>query len=303
MYRTEKIFLNRPDNFCPYPICVPSYNRPNNGFAKWAMSNKFDIDKSNVFMFIRDTPEQWKLYKPLKDYVTLVGISPDTKDVGETRQQIVEWGYKNGHDLIFMVDDRVNGVWWLNTVERGGRTFLDIDKQSTPATAFYIWGKEHIKKGMVATSISSKGFHWMENRVNKPITPLNGGSGLFSCIALSPKPIIEHNANYKSIMETGVEDVYITYALLTNKLPICNLSDICFSLCPYVDVGGNSSTFSNMERNDRHLKVKKLFWEKTLGLEWGEKHPGFTVVQTKNEPDIIRVNYRYWRKYYNGDTE
>lgn len=302
MYRTEKIYSHLGEDL-KYPICVPSYGRPDNGFIKWVQSKNFDIPKDNLFMFVRKTEEQANMYKPLKKYVNIVYIDPDTKDAGDTRRQIVEWGYKKGHDLIFMPDDRVNGIWWLNTVERNGRTFLDVDKRSTPKTAFQIWAKEHLKKGMVATSISSKGFHWMENRVNKPIEPLNGGSGLFSCVALSPKPIIENDANYRPIEETGVEDVYITYALLTHRLPICNLSDICFSLCPYVDVGGNTGTFPNMDRNDRHLKVKKMFWEKTLGLEWGEKHPGFTVVQTKNEPDIIRVNYKYWRKYYNDNTE
>ena len=300
MYRAEKIFTHLDDNL-DYPICVPSYSRPNNSFIKWVQSDKFDIPKDNLFMFIRKTDEQKEMYKPLKKYVNLICIKPDTRDLGDTRQQIVEWGYKNGHDLIFMLDDRVNGLWWLNTVDRNGRILLDIDKRSTPKTAFQIWGKEHMKKGMVATNVSSKGFHWMENRVNKPIEPLNG-SRLSNCIALSPKQIIENDANYKAIADVGVEDVYIMYTLLMNKLPFCNLSDICFTLSKPETVGGDSAVYPNIDRNERLLRVKKLFWEKTLGLEWGEKHPGFTVVQTKNEPDIIRVNYKYWRKYYNDNT-
>jgi hypothetical protein len=56
-----------------------------------------------------------------------------------------------------------------------------------------------------------------------------------------------------------------------------------------------------MDRNERLLKVKKLFWEKTLCTPWGESHPAFKVVQTKSEPDIIRVNYKYWHKLYEGE--
>lgn len=301
MYRSEKLYHKVVDKDLMYPVCVPSYNRPDNAFIKWVKSGKVDIPKDKLCMFVRNTEEQMKLYEPLQEWVTLVPISPDTTDVGDTRRQVVEWAQEQGHELIFMLDDRIKGIWWLNTVERNGVTYLDTDKRSTPKTAFQVWAEEHIRKGMIATSISNKGFHWMPNRVNKPIEPLNG-SGMACCIALSPMKMKEHDVNYKNIYEVGVEDVYIIWALLVKKLPFCTLSDICYDQVKPEPTGGNTAVFSGMTRNERLFKVKKIFWEKTLGLEWGEKHPGFRVIQTKNESNIIRVNYPYWRKYY-GYTE
>lgn len=301
MYRTEKLYNKIVDKELKYPVCVPSYSRPDNAFIRWVKSGKVDIPKDKLCMFIRDTDDQWEMYKPLSEYVTLVPIRPDTKDLGDTRQQIVEWAQENEHELIFMLDDRIKGVWWLNTVERNGVTYLDTDKRSTPKTAFQVWAEEHIRKGMIATSISNKGFHWMPDRVGRPIEPLNG-SGLSCCIALSPMKMKEHDVNYKPIHEVGVEDVYIIYALMMKKLPFCNLSDITYDQVKPETAGGDAAVYQTTDRNARLLVIKKLFWEKTLGLEWGQKHPGFRVVQTKNESNIIRVNYPYWRKYY-ADTK
>lgn len=299
MYRSEKIYNIIKDKPLDYPICVPSYNRPDNAFIKWVKNPHFDIPRDNLFVFIRNTEEQKKLYKPLASYVHLVCISENTRDLGDTREQIMNWAYEKGHELIFMLDDRINGIWWLNTKERNGETYLDVDKRSSPKTAFQIWAKQHMKKGMYATSISNKGFHWMPNRVNRPIEPLNS-SGLSCCIALSPIKMIDAGVNYKAIEDVGVEDVYILWALLTHKLPFCNLSDIAYNQVSSNNKGGDADIYPGMSRVERLLKVKKIFWEKTLGLEWGEPHPGFKVVQTKNEPDIIRVNYPYWRKYYDS---
>jgi hypothetical protein len=298
MYRTEKIYNNVKDKELNFAICVPSYDRPNNAFIKWIKSGKTDIPKERLFMFIRNTKEQKQLYKPLREFVNIVLISPDTRDLGDTRQQIVEWAYEKKYDLIFMIDDRINGIWWLSPIERNGKEYFDVDKRSTPYTAFKIWATEHMKKGMVATSITNKGFHWMPDRIGKPIEPLNG-SGLSCCIALSPIKMIEAGVNYQAIEDVGVEDVYILYALLTHKLPFCNLVDIAYNQVAS-GKGGDASVYPNMTRVERLLKVKKLFWEKTLGLEWGQPHPGFKVVQTKNEPDIIRVNYKFWRKLYDN---
>lgn len=297
MYRTEKIYQRIKDTNLKYPICVPSYDRPNNFFIEWVKSNKFDIPKDNLYLFIRNTPEQIALYKHLRKLVNIVLISKDTIDLGDTRAQIVRWGQKHNHELLFMLDDTVKGIWWLSTVERKNQTYLDISKQSSPKTSFQIWAEEHIQNGMVASGISWKGFHWMPDRVNKSIEPLNNGTYLSNCIAISPMKWLEADINYKSIEEAGVEDIFIMYNLLIHRQPFCNMSDICFEI--KVDPrGGDNSVYPNQKRSERLLKVKKGFWKKTLGLEWGEKHPGFSIVKGRSEDEMIRTNLSYWRKYY-----
>lgn len=257
--------------------------------------------KENLCMFIRNTPEQRELYKPLRDRVRLILLPDWVQDIGSTRKAIVLWGAKHSPDLIFMLDDRVNGLWWLNTVSRPGGVFLDADKRSSPKTAFQIWAYQTLSNSMAATSISNKGFHWMPNRVNSPIKPLNGGV-LSVCIALCPGRLLEQGVNYGPIFDTGIEDTYIVHRILTEKLPFCNLSDIAFSQVKTNNVGGNASVQPDLTRADRLLVVKRLFWEKTLGIPWGTKHPGYYLVSTKVEPQQIRINYQYWRKYY-GYTE
>lgn len=300
MYRTEEIFEEIKNEPLKYPICVPSYDRPNNPFIEWVKTSKFDIPKDNLFMFIRNTPEQKALYEPLNNLVNLVLISKDTKDVGDTRAQIVKWGQKHNHELLFMLDDTVKGVWWLTTIERKGQVFLDMSRVSTPKVAFQIWAEEHLRNKMIATSIGWKGFHWMPNRINLPIESLNGAA-LSGCIGISPMKWLEAGINYKPMEETGVEELYLAYQLLKNKLPFCLLADFCYEV-KTVAFGGNNSVAQNQNRFERLFKIQKDFWEKTLGLQWGEKHPGFRVVKGRSEPYNIRINYPYWRKYYE-DTE
>lgn len=299
MYRSEILYESIKDTPLLYSVCIPSYDKVDPAFFKWVSSPKFDIPRENLCVFIRNTPEQKKMYAHMKDRVRILLLPDWVQDIGDTRKAIVQWGAKHSPDLIYMLDDRVDGIWWLNTQKRPSGICLDVDERSTPKTAFQIWGEQHLSAGMVATSISNKGFHWMPDRINMPIKPLNGG-GLFCCIAISPAILIKTEANYDSIRKTGVEDVFITYQLLTRRLPFCSLSDICYSQVKTTNVGGNASTMPGVSRNDRLLIWKKTFWESTLGIPWDQKHPGYYRVSTKTEPDQIRINYSYWRKYYDN---
>ncbi len=301
MYRSEKIYHQLKNESLKYLICVPSYNRPNSAFMRWVQDKNFDVPRENLCVFIRNTPEQIALYEPYKNIVRLILLPKEVTDLGGTREAIVIWGRKHSPELLFMLDDRVNGIWWLNIVQRPKGEFLDVDSRSTPKTAFQIWAYQHLSHNMVATSISNKGFHWMPDRINKPIKPLNG-SGMNVCVALSPKKLIEADANYKPIDKVGVEDIFILHQLLTKRLPFCNLSDITYNQVKPESSGGNSTVMPGKTRDERLLVVKKLFWEKTLGLPWGTKHPGYYVVNSKSESNLIRVNYNYWRKRY-ANTE
>lgn len=294
MYRTRERYETLKDEPLKYPICVPSYNRPDNGFIQWVKKTP-NLPKENLYMFIRNTPEQKTLYKPLSKWVNLVLIPASTKDVGETRRHIIDWGVKHGHKLLFMLDDRVNGVWWLEPVVRNGKAYLDVAKDSTPTQAFKLWADQHILNGMLMTGISSKGFHWMTDRINYPIEPLNG-TGVAVCIGVSPIELVNSGVNYKSISEAGVEDLQILYQLLINKLPFCMLHDFCYNQVPPCASGGNSE--EGLARDERLLKYKKLFWEKSLGLNWGTPHPGFVIRQRKQESNVVYINRRYWREYY-----
>ena len=297
MYRSETLYHVIKNTPLLYPICIPSYDKTDPAFFKWITSPKFDVPRENICVFIRNTPEQKRMYSHMKDRARILLLPDWVQDIGDTRKAIVQWGAKHSPELIYMLDDRVDGIWWLNVQKRPSGTYLDVDENSTPKTAFQIWAKQHLSAGMVATGISSKGFHWMPDHINMPIKPLNGG-GLFYSIALSPASLIEHGANYDSIKKTGVEDVFIAHQLLTRQLPFCTLSDICYSQVKTTNIGGNASVMPGLSREDRLLVWKKLFWENTLGIPWGTKHPGYYRVSTKTEPDQIKINYRYWRGLY-----
>lgn len=297
MYRTEALYETLKGFPLEYPICVPSYGRPDNAFIRWVQQPGFDIPKERLFMFIRNTPEQKRIYKPLSKWVNLVLIPESTKDLGDTRMHIVNWGIKHKHELLFMLDDRVNGIWWLNTVVRNGVTYLDTDKRSTPSQAFKIWAFQHLDSGVFLTGIGNKGFHWMTGFINDPIKPLNRGFPSVA-VAISPTKFAEHSVNYAAIEKVGIEDSYILYQLLIRKLPFCMLQDVCYNQVKPSQTGGNSAIQPGMTRDERLTIVKRIFWERTLKLPWGTPHPGFRVVNRKNESNVILINYPYWRNYY-----
>lgn len=299
MYRAEKLYEKFKDQPLKYPICVPSYSRPNNALIEWVKKPGWNIPKNKLVFFIRNTPEQREMYKPIQKYARIVLIPASTKDLGETRMHIVNWGIKHHHEVLFMLDDRVNGIWWLNKVVRNGKLYLDVDTQSTPADAFKIWAHQHRKNKMLLTGIGNKGFHWMPELINAPIEPLNGGfPGV--AVAVSPMEFAKHGVNYAPISERGVEDVNIIYQLLIRRLPFCMLHDVCYNQTKPCTTGGDSAVHPGMTRNERLTLIKQGFWEKTLGLPWGTPHPGFRIVQRKNESNIILVNYPYWRYLYDN---
>lgn len=297
MYRTEKLYEKLKDQPLKYPVCVPSYSRPNNALIEWVKKPGWNIPKNKLVFFIRNTPEQREMYKPLQKYARIVLIPASTKDLGETRMHIVNWGIKHHHEVLFMLDDRVNGIWWLNKVVRNGKLYLDVDTQSTPADAFKIWAHQHRKHKMLLTGIGNKGFHWMPNLINFPIEPLNGGFPSVA-VAVSPLEFAKRGINYSSIDERGIEDSNILYQLLIRKLPFCMLYDLCYDQTKPCSVGGGSAVYQTLDRNERLTRIKKVFWENTLGIPWGEKHPGFRLVQRSNESNRIQINYPYWRNYY-----
>lgn len=294
MYRTRERYEVLKDESFKYPICVPSYNRPDNSFIHWVKKNP-DLSRENLYVFIRNTPEQKALYKPLSKWVHLVLLPENTEDIGTTRKYIINWGVKHGHELLFMLDDRVNGIWWLEPVIRNGKTYLDVAKDSTPTQAFKLWADQHMSNGMLVTGINNKGFHWMTNLINYPIEVLNGAN-IGVCIAISPIELSREKVNYESISNVGVEDLHLVYQLLVNRLPFCMLYDFCYSQTQPYSFGGNSE--KGLSRDERLLKYKKVFWEKVLGLTWGTSHPGFVVRQRKQESNSIHINRRYWKGFY-----
>lgn len=301
MYRTEKLYEKLKDQPLKYPICVPTYGRPDNALIKWVQKPGWNIPKNKLLLFIRNTPEQRELYKPLQKYARIVLIPASTRDVGETRMYIINWAIKHQHKVIFMLDDRVNGIWWLTKTIRNGKLSLDVDKRSTPADTFKIWSYQHEKAGMVISGIADKGFHWMPDNINAPIVPLNSGCPSV-CIALSPLKMRDYGINYRSSTDYGVEDLGIIYQLLEQGLPFGKCTDICYSQAAPSDHGGNTAVQPGMTRNERLDVLKKTFWERVLKLPWGTPHPGFKVVQRKNESNVIQLNRAYWRTVY-GNSE
>lgn len=302
MYRSMEVYNKVNDEPLKYPVCIPSYYRPNNPFIEWVQKPGFDVPKENLFMFIRNTPEQVEMYKHLRKWVNLVLIPATTKDLGETRACIVKWGAKHNHDVVFMLDDRINGLWWNTVVNRKGVDYLDTVKGCTPGQAFKVWGQEHLDAGLYLSGVSYKGFHWSSSFVNLPNEPLARGGGPGGCVAFSPKKMLDAGINYKSNFQYGPEDLYILYQILINRLPYAMLTDICCGISNAQVTGGDSAVQPGLSRDERLLELKKTFWQNVLGIPWGTKHPGFRVRKSINEDNLVGINLPYWRKYY-ADTK
>lgn len=105
MYRAEK----QAREYCKkikdqdlYPICIPSYRRPDAILIKKLYN---DYPELNVILFVRK--ENYQEYEKYSDKFKIVKLK-NVSNIGETRAAIVKYCWDKEIDNIFMFDDDIH---------------------------------------------------------------------------------------------------------------------------------------------------------------------------------------------------
>lgn len=259
VYRTEYLYsqINNlvRDNEV-YPVCVPSYNRPNALLLRYA-------DKLPMVLFIRREQEQ--MYSAYKGKCTIV-LLDNVFDIGTTRAAIVSWAWKNGYENIFMLDDDItNGDFMVPGIgEKSGKDFMKAYRtvndipESVELWFFkmWIWLINHCDSKLTLSSPGTRGDNWSIDNMNKPVR-YNSGAAI-SCIHLNVKNLMENNINYASNSLEGAEDYALQYKIMSEGLFCCVFKDLLFRV-PGVGSGKGGNVAERKQLEQRYHKFIQLF--------------------------------------------
>lgn len=228
-------------------IAIPTYNRPN----AIALHRVKSVGLP-VFLFIRR--EQMNMYKDWSETYTLVPVD-NVSEIGETRRFVVEYLYKAGYKWVFMLDDDISKVEMLAPSPKGGwnsRRILDGSKEPPlmEKEAFQLWYRL-AKKYCLSLSSPDYRFdrtdHGSLIRINK--------AAVIQCVLLNISAVMEVG-NYRNINETGNEDYYIQYQLMSTGHRVGKIGLIEYD-CPSIGNVADGSDDQIVKKYKRYIKAFK----------------------------------------------
>lgn len=229
-------------------IAIPTYNRPNAIALRRVKSVGLP-----VFLFVRR--EQMELYRSFaKDYI-LVPID-NVSEIGETRRFLVQYLYEAGEKWVFMLDDDISHVEMLAPSPKGGwnsKRILEGSKEPPrmERKAFKLWYRLAKRYDLALSSPNhrayDRSYHGPQVRINK--------SAIIQCVLLNIHAIIEVG-NYHNINETGNEDYYIQYQLMSNGYKTGKIGLIEYS-CPSIGNASGGPSDSLVKKYKRYIKAFK----------------------------------------------
>ena len=304
-YRTVKWLEEVKNRELKIPLCIPSYKRPHAPiFSKRSKIFPY-FDPRWVYVFIRK--EDYEDYKFLEGRVTLMILPETIKELGMTRDYIMQWAYDTGYENIFMFDDRFLSVFPLAPrLTKNGKLILAVMPNSDPYETLKMWEYLHTKVYYPTTisNVMIRGREWYPVNINKEIKP-NGGGGAFMYYCINVRDCLDNDVRFKNVYEWGLDDVSMTYRTLLKGLPVRQFTDMAY-LEVHGDLvhakspspSGSNATMLGHDRESRLQAVGKLFCEKILG--GANKYNGIKVPGLRFVDDYWTVpEYsRYWVKYY-----
>lgn len=296
MYRSLETYHKiKNDDTKLFPICVPSYNRPNPDVVK-SLEMYPDLP---IILFIRNTEEQKKLYHHLKDKCRII-LLEDVENIGQTRKAIVDWCIEHRITNIFMFDDDIKGVDILYPHETANGTLcmrahhINIGSKSViDPTVLRIWMNmiRSSDKDLTLSSPLYRPDSWHMKNANADIR-YNSGACI-QCIHLNIKNLYKNHINYKDTEICGNEDYALQFEIMSAGLKTCVFTDLMYE-CPAVGSlpGGCENASGIADINERYTKYVGLFKQNISG----ENHPGIKIKTTKSGLTSIKFDWRYWRK-------
>lgn len=293
MYRTQK-WAREARGTELWPICIPSYNRPNPKIIRKALPGL------PLVFFVRK--EQKELYKPLeKEYpgckiVTISGVS----NIGQTRRKIVKWAQHYGYDNIFMLDDDILSVDYLYPGETsGGHTCMRSNRlnrgkvSSVTPSGFRVW--QYIVENILASDVAItspiyRPDSWNMKNCNAQYR-YNTGQCI-QCIHLNVGLLKQAGLNYKSSEIVGNEDLALQFHVLESGLKTCMITDVVYD-CPKINTGkgGCEGASGIQDPKERYQYYIDLFMKNVCKGD----HPGVGLKVSRTGVNSIKLNWNYWR--------
>lgn len=222
-----------------YPIVIPSYNRPENGFCKWATA-RFDPNETwPIYIVVRDSQvKQYEESKYIKgyDYIKVVGF-PDSEidDIGKVRKKIVEH-FSKTESCIFMLDDDLTRFTYTVPYKResGAKISLSLTKEiESPARVFAMWQLAHerailLRDDLITSAPMIAGFNWETSFCDEAqsLRFMSGPQSLAVCLNL--KTFDKYNINYRSIIGNGHDDIDLLIRALLAGCTTCEFRWISY---------------------------------------------------------------------------
>lgn len=232
-------------------LCIPSYSRPD-GIA---IQRCKDLPLKK-YLFIRR--EQEELYEKWKPWYTLV-LQDHGTDIGLVRKNIVNFCHRKGFVWAFMLDDDIAKV---ETIGRkpddmssmtSNRIVAGVPGPRMEIQAFKAWFKVAKYWDLALSSPNHRAYDRFKHgtlQVNK--------SACIQCVLINI-PAIRSVGGYKSLHETGNEDYYIQYKLMSAGLLTGKVGCVEYD-CPSVGVGeGGNNVHEYADLNQRYELYVQTF--------------------------------------------
>ena len=291
MYRSEVLRKNIDDlvdDSEVYPICVPSYNRPNASVLKYCK-------EVPIVLFIRR--EQEDLYKDYKNLCKIV-LLDNVEEIAGTRQAIVDWARNNGISNIFMLDDDITCTDILvpSISSTSHNEFMRLQKTingqpySVDFKFFKVW-TWLIKRCSSKLTISGAGAKsdWWNIRYKDSRTIYNSGSTI-QCIHLNIENLENYGIKYLDSRKYGVEDYTLQYRVMAAGLYTCIFKDLVFCVPGVGNGSGGNSTDEELVRK-YHRFIDQFQYN---FLQEQDKYRVGTKVSKGGIPSI-KFNWNRWK--------
>lgn len=294
MYRSEVLY-NYINEFITddeiYPICIPSYSRPDGSFLVDAKNKNLP-----VYLFIRREQEQ--LYAQYKGVYNIVLVD-NVHNIGETRKAIVDWAIKNNYDNIFMLDDDISNMdFTMPGQAMSGRyymkrrcTLLHLKEEIQPYV-FKMW-QWLIGRCDPKLTLSSPGYqpqYWDLKNADLPIQ--YNASAINGCFHVNVKNLTSHNLNYLSSNVCGNEDYSIQYLVMRAGLLTTIFKDLTYNTESIGTNEGGCNAADPEPIKERYIRYINLFNTNVLDPE--DSHRMTTKVSKSGVPSL-KFLWKFWK--------
>lgn len=298
LYRSQKLYKEVKDkDFEVFPICVPSYNRPNP-----VILDSLDTYPELPFiLFIRNDPEQKKMYKHLKKKCKIV-LLDDVHNIGQTRKAIIEWCKENKIPQIFMMDDDIDELDFLyphktnngTVCMRAARQNMGRPYKGVNPFTLRMWMRmiEESRKDLTISAPAYRPDSW--HMKNKDADVVYNNGSCIQCIHINVKNLAKKGLNYRDTDECGNEDYALQFDVMSSGLTTCVFHDLMYG-CPAVGSkpGGCENASGIADVKERYNKYIELFLKNVSGYN----HEGVKVKNTRSSAlNSIKFDWKYWKK-------
>lgn len=225
-----------------FPIVIPTYNRPDNKFIKYATSHMFNGNTWPIFLVVRKSQEQMyndSEYVKNFDYVTVLAFEDEEiNDIGKVRKKIVEY-FSERYKFIFMLDDDIDKIVYTHPYKResGSNVSLSLIPsygfKVDMANVFAMWQlsmlySNSLVKDLILSCAMVQGFSWDENFCDEDASVrfMAGPHTLVTCLNL--ETFKNKNLNYRTIHGNGHDDIDLLIRALLAGCTTCEYRWLTF---------------------------------------------------------------------------